>query len=566
MESLGRYQIREELGRGGMGVVYRAYDPTLDREVAIKSVRLEGVDEAQRAALEERLSREAKAAAKLQHPNIVAVYDFFRIEDRAYIVMEYIKGSMLDAMISAGNPPTDRIMRVLRQAANALDTAHKMGIVHRDIKPGNILVDESGTVKITDFGIARMTLDGATQTITTGMSTTAGTIGYMAPEQIRGEAVDGRADQFSLGIVAFQLFSGRMPFQADTWIALSYKIIHDPVPKIEGLAEGKQWAIEKALAKSPEDRFANCNEFVDALAMILAPPQAATAAASAASPTTKKVKGKRKWWVYAAIGVAIVGGLDMCDDDKQQRRRSRNKDREQSAVEYTPAPPDAPASPDEKKAEAAALDFVPIPAGTFQMGSDTDEDNQKPRHQVTISQSFEMAATETTERQWNHVMGKKGGKDEPKVDVSWNTVQEFIARLNKRDDGYIYRLPTEAEWEYAARGGAKPERPANVGDLAWYSDNSDDEAKPVRGKLPNAFGLYDMLGNVWEWTADWYEEGYYAKAPKKDPQGAKGGRIKIYRGGAYNTQGMTLSAAWRFGDEPDKGFDNVGFRVVRTKR
>ena len=201
----------------------RAYDPTLDREVAIKSVRLDGVDEAARANLEERLSREARAAAKLQHPNIVAVYDFFRVEDRAYIVMEYVKGSMLDAMIAGGNRQnTQGILKVLGQAASALDAAHAQGVVHRDIKPGNILIDESGNIKITDFGIARITSAGATETMSQGMGSTVGTLGYMAPEQIRGEAVDGRADQFSLGIVAYQLFTGEMPFQADTWIALSY--------------------------------------------------------------------------------------------------------------------------------------------------------------------------------------------------------------------------------------------------------------------------------------------------------------------------------------------------------
>jgi serine/threonine protein kinase len=156
METLGRYEIRGELGRGGMGVVYRAYDPTLDREVAIKSVRLDGVDEESRAHLEERLSREAKAAAKLQHPHIVAVYDFFRIDDRAYIVMEYVRGSMLDAMIVAGNRQNvASILKVLRQSASALDEAHKNGIVHRDIKPGNILVDESGNIN----DVARLRVD-----------------------------------------------------------------------------------------------------------------------------------------------------------------------------------------------------------------------------------------------------------------------------------------------------------------------------------------------------------------------------------------------------------------------
>ena len=253
-----------------MGVVYRAYDPALDREVAIKSVRLDGIDEAARAGLEERLSREARAAARLQHPNIVAVYDFFRVEDRAYIVMEFVRGSMLDAMILSGSHQnTTGIVKVLSQCAAALDAAHALGIVHRDIKPGNILIDESGNIKITDFGIARIISAGATETMSAGLGSTVGTLGYMAPEQIRGEAVDGRADQFSLGIVAYQLFTGKMPFEADTWIALSYKIIHDPPPQLtnqnNAVTPSMQMTLERAIAKAPADRFPSCSAFVDAL-------------------------------------------------------------------------------------------------------------------------------------------------------------------------------------------------------------------------------------------------------------------------------------------------------------
>lgn len=548
-EQLGRYELRGELGRGGMGVVYRAYDPTLDREVAIKSVRLEGIDEAARAALEERLSREARAAAKLQHPHIVAVYDFFRVEDRAYIVMEYVRGSMLDAVIAAGSRNPATVMKVLRQAAAALDAAHAAGIVHRDIKPGNILIGEDGNIKITDFGIARMTTPGATETMSQGLGSTVGTLGYMAPEQIRGEKVDGRADQFSLGIVAYQLFSGVMPFEADTWIALSYKIIHEPPPKLEGKVEGvtaaMERALEKAVAKQPGERFQSCAEFVEALGK-----------ASAGE------KAGRKTLLLAPAAVLVMVGMAWMFWKPAEVKQEPVAVAPAPTIEYAP----------EKKAPEVVkppewAEFAEIPAGRFYMGSDTDNEEQKPRHMVQLTRAFEMGRTEVSEKQWNVVMtGKEAGSDQPKVNVSWTEVQGFLAKLNARGDGYVYRLPSEAEWEYAARGGNATERPKNLDDLAWYAENSGGQRKAAGTRAANAFGLTDMLGNVMEWTNDWYAEDYYANSPAANPAGAKAGTLKIYRGGAFDTQGMMMSAAWRFAAEPGFKAENLGFRVVRVKK
>ncbi len=562
METLGRYEIRGELGRGGMGVVYLAYDPTLDRQVAIKSVRLDGVDEAARASLEERLSREAKAAAKLQHPNIVAVYDFFRVEDRAYIVMEYVKGSMLDAMIAAGNRDNAAgIVKVLEQAASALDAAHAQGIVHRDIKPGNILVAEGGTIKITDFGIARIMTAGATETMSQGLGSTVGTLGYMSPEQIRGEKVDGRADQFSLGIVAYQLFSGEMPFAADTWIALSYKLIHEPAPvlagKVKGVTPEIDRVLQKAVAKKPEDRFGSCGEFVKALMGL-----AGTGAKKGLSPAK----------TFALVGamVAILGSTSVLLMRNQAKPDIKN-DPVMAPIEYEVPPkvaevPVAAIVPEVPKVVEWA-EFVEIPAGRFFMGSDTDTDDQKPRHAVQITKAFEMGRTEVTEKHWNAVMtGKETGSDLPKVNVSWKETQGFLAKLNARNDGYRYRLPSEAEWEYAARGKGREDRPKNADDLAWYADNSNGGRQAAGTRVANSFGLYDMLGNLMEWTNDWFGEEYYASAPAANPGGPKEGTLKIYRGGAFDTQGMMLSAAWRFGAEPDFKGENLGFRVVRVKR
>ena len=576
MELLGRYEVRGELGRGGMGVVYRAYDPTLDREVAIKSVRLEGVNESERASLEERLSREARAAAQLRHPNIVAVYDFFRIEDRAYIVMEYVRGAMLEAMILAGErQDLVKIGNVLRQAALALDEAHAQGIVHRDVKPGNMLLDEIGNVKITDFGIARRMAAGATETMA-GPGTTVGTLGYMAPEQIRGEAVDGRADQFSLGVVAYQLYTGEMPFQADSWIALSYKIIHDQPtpastfnPKVSPIMQA---AIERATAKQPFERFPRCIDFVEALG-------STTVAAAGDSASVMK-----KAAILLPIALVAMATIFWFVGRARDRVNEGIDTPQPGAVAWTPPPaakqPEAQASlaapPTTAPTAASSLalvvdgwpmEFALIPAGQFNMGADTETHDQRPRHMVKISKAFQIGRTEVSDKHWNAVMtGKATGSNLPKAKVSWIEVQGFLAKLNAAKDGFRYRLPTEAEWEYAARAGSTEDRPRNLDDVAWVQQNSGQKPQEVATRIANAFGLYDMLGNVSEWTSDWLDAAYYAASPAVDPQGPKTGEMRMVRGGNYDSPAMIVSVAWRFADDPAAKLPEIGFRVVRVQQ
>ena len=572
MELLGRYEVRGELGRGGMGVVYRAYDPTLDREVAIKSVRLEGVNESERARGEERLSREARAAAQLRHRNIVAVYDFFRIEDRAYIVMEYVRGAMLEAMILAGErQDLARIGKVLRQAALALDEAHAQGMAHGCVKPGNMLLDELGNVKITDFGIARRMGSGGGET-QAGPGTMIRTLGYMAPEQIRGEAVDGRADQFSLGVVAYQMYTGEMPFQADSWIALSHKIIHDqPTPASTfnpKVSARMQAAIERMTAKQPLERFPRCIDFVEGLG-------STTEAGSVESMSLGK-----KAAILVPIALVVMGIVF----GMITRTGNRVTEGIDGPVAWTPPPA---AKQAETQASLAAppttaptvaislsfvvdgwpMEFALIPAGRFSMGSETEIQNQKPRHMVKISKAFQMGRTEVSEKQWNAVMtGKATGSNLPKATVSWNEVQEFLAKLNAAKDGFRYRLPTEAEWEYAARGGSQEDRPRHLEDMAWLQQNGGQRPHEVATRIANAFGLYDTLGNVSEWTSDWLDAGYYATSPGVDPEGPKTGTMRMVRGGNYDTEGVNISMSRRFAGDPVAKLPEIGFRVVRVQQ
>jgi formylglycine-generating enzyme required for sulfatase activity/predicted Ser/Thr protein kinase len=554
-----------------MGVVYRAFDPSLEREVAIKSVRLDGTTEAEIAQLEERLAREARAAAKLQHQNIVSVYDFFREGDRAYIVMEFIRGSSLDAMtLGDTRPALPRVQELIRQAAAALDYAHANGIVHRDIKPANLMLDQSGTLKITDFGIARQTHAGATQTMAQGPGiSTAGTLGYMAPEQIQGAPVTGQADQFSLAVVAYQLLTGKMPWEAENWIALSYQILNNPAPAAPPGAE----AITRALAKNPDERFASCGEFAAALGGAAIGMAGGSAGAGAAAPAASKARRRppRVAMIGAGLLLAIAVVVFRPKEVTQEPVKAPSASATVAPVAATDSPaaaveaPKEEAKPELPSVPALPIDFAAIPAGRFHMGSDAEADDQKPRRLVNISKPFELSTTEVTERQWNSVLGRSGGSNKPVTNVSYVQIQGFLAKLNQRQDGFVYRLPTEAEWEYAARGGSGPERPGNAADVAWYADNAPEAPQEVAKLAPNKFGLFDMLGNVHEWVADWAADDYSSLATQ-DPKGPAAGQARVFRGGSYTTQGMMLTPTWRFAAPPDHKSEELGFRLARHKK
>jgi len=267
MESIGRYQITKELGRGAMGVVYLAVDPTIGRNVAIKTIRLGEVsDEEERAKLRERLFREARSAGILSHPGIVTIYDMEEHNDVAFIAMEFVDGPTLDQLLSKREAlAPERLKSILRQTAAALDYAHAKGIVHRDIKPANIMIASDGAVKITDFGIAKVT----TSQQYTQTGTILGTPNYMSPEQVQGLAVTGRADQFSLAVIAFEMLTGDRPFTGEHLTTVVYKIVAEEPPPAQRLNPtlGPQIdaALRRGLAKKPEARYSSCIEFVNGL-------------------------------------------------------------------------------------------------------------------------------------------------------------------------------------------------------------------------------------------------------------------------------------------------------------
>lgn len=304
MQQIGRYQIVEELGRGAMGVVYRALDPTIGRTIAIKSIRLSDVsDNSERQRLRDRLIREAQSAGRLSHRNIVTIYDVLEQDGVAHVFMEFVNGPSLEKMM-AGYTLPDKValLHFIREIASGLDYAHRKGIVHRDIKPGNLMLhfDSSSAeriAKITDFGVAKFVSQQMTQA-----GVMMGTPNYMAPEQILGAEVSGKTDQFALAVVTYEILTGSKAFVADYLPTLFLRIVREEPAAAASLNSTLNEAIGdvllRALAKEPKDRFPSCVEFADALAE-----------ACAAHPD----------WVPAArdgAGMANTSGLPTSDSEE----------------------------------------------------------------------------------------------------------------------------------------------------------------------------------------------------------------------------------------------------------
>lgn len=260
ISQLGRYEVLGELGQGAMGIVYKAKDPLIDRVVAIKTINL-GLALDEKEEYEERFYQEAKAAGRLNHPNIVTIYDVGRSGDVAYIAMEFLQGRELrDIMNESGLLPVDQVLDIIAQVALGLAYAHEHGIVHRDVKPSNIMVIRDGHAKITDFGIARM----ASSSVRTQTGMVLGSPKYMSPEQVMGKAIDQRSDVFSLGVMLYEMLTGQTPFQGENVNAIMYQTLNAipaaPNTLNPAVPEMINFIIAKALAKGVDDRYQNAKD------------------------------------------------------------------------------------------------------------------------------------------------------------------------------------------------------------------------------------------------------------------------------------------------------------------
>ena len=647
---LGHYRIIALLGRGGMADVYRAEDERLGREVALKAVPPEFARDPERV---ERFEREVRAAARLTHPNIVTVYEFGQGAGQHFYTMALMPGGDLKARIRAhpdGMPPAEA-RAVAAAMARALDYAHRQGFVHRDVKPENILFGEDGVAQLTDFGIARAMSSGTRMTAT-GMS--IGSPHYMSPEQARGRAVDGRSDLYSLGVVLYEMLTGRVPFDAGDTFAVGLSHINDPVPELPPAQQDWQPVVDRLLAKSPDDRFGSAAELAKILASD-APPQAPAtrvmptgrdhgsparpqgpAPRLAALATTRR--GPLAALAGAALALAVVTigyvalqpapiptppsnptnpfevddrepersapelneELRQLEEARQQveeaRRQAeavlrqaeeaRRRAEEVSLQANRAAAADrslvetAPASRAGDSQEFDGMEFVWIPAGEFRMGSTSRlaDDDEQPVRPVRISQGLWLGKHEVTQSEWQREMGSNPshfdecGPTCPVEGVSWNDAQEFIGRLNARGGGNRYRLPTEAEWEYAARAGtttvywwgnAIGDNRANCEGCGSQWDN--ESTAPVGSFAANGWGLHDVHGNVWEWVEDCWHNSYQG-APGGGSAWTSGGncRRRVLRGGSWSNFPRYLRAAIRSRDVDGYRGNNGGFRVART--
>jgi len=261
---ISRYEIKSELGRGGMATVYHAYDPNFERDVAIKVLPQAMLHDPQ---FRVRFEREAKMIALLEHPAIVPVYDFGEQDGQPYIVMRYMAGRSLADQLKQGPMSMADTARIISRLAPALDAAHARGIIHRDLKPGNVLFDQYGNSFLSDFGIARLTQQGAATLTGTAI---VGTPAYMSPEQVRGDKeIDGRSDIYALGILVYQTLTGKQPYRGDTMAKVMMMHVLDPVPNVlderSDLPPGVVRVMEKALAKDPDERYSTSEEFAEAL-------------------------------------------------------------------------------------------------------------------------------------------------------------------------------------------------------------------------------------------------------------------------------------------------------------
>ena len=671
---LGHYRILALLGRGGMAEVYRAVDERLDREVALKVLPPEFAWDPERV---ERFEREVKAAARLSHPNIVTVHEFGQGEGQHFYTMAMMPGGDLKARIRAHpeGMAADEARRVLATVSLALDYAHRRGFVHRDVKPENILFDEEGRPQLTDFGIARAMAEGTL----TAAGMVIGSPHYMSPEQAQGLRVDGRSDLYSLGVVLYEMLTGRLPFEAANTLAVAYAHVNHPVPELPRELSEWQPVLDRLLAKSPEERYGSAGELAQVLGAEELPRASATRVAplrreaEPASPSgrsgTRLVQPPqpRRNMVSALAGallaVAVVGiGYLVLRDRSGRQPPPRNGGGSSREVRPAPVrpvpslpvrpssaenpperirygsltldlhPPDARVTlPDvspryrpgmrlpegdhrvivrrdgygrstrtitisgdtrvrialEKAGPTAGetrvfdgIEFVWIPPGDFRMGSTSRhaDPDEKPVTRVRITRGFWLGKYEVTQRQWAAVMGsnpshfKNCGGDCPVEEVSWNDVQEFIRKLNGRSGGRRYRLPTEAEWEYAARAGTRTDTYAGditkprgsdpvLNRIAWYGENSRGRTHPVGRKSPNAYGLHDMLGNVWEWVGDWH--GDYRGGTVTDPVGPKSGSIRVLRGGSWGGGAGYCRSAVRGRGSPGGRIFYLGFRLLR---
>jgi len=566
-KTIGRVRIDKYLARGGMAEVYLGSHLSLDRQVAVKVLHSYIEED---PGLLARFQREAKVVAALRHPNIVQIFDFDATEGHPYIVMEYLKGPTLSTYLRGLHDrgeriPPHQVARLLKALTAALDYAHGQGVIHRDIKPGNIMLhgpaDEirldqplTGDVEavITDFGLVR--IEHAASQTASGM--VSGTPSYMAPEQARGDKTDHRTDIYSLGVVLYEMLAGRVPFEADSTMSVMYMQINEPPPPVPGVSPAVQAVINRALAKNPNDRFQTCREMAldfflalgmnaEAETIIESLPEDSPRRTVIAAP---KPEAETKVGTPAAkrtplwIGIGIVSVILLAIVFIGLRVLSNKSASPANAPEtQVSTEPSVNSTPTETNGLPNTNDMVEVPAGSYEVGIATpvDEFHNAPT-QLNLN-AFWIDKYQVTNSKYQQYLSATGvqppevwpgnNPNQPVRGVTWDQAVAYCAWSNKR-------LPKEAEWEAAGRGsGSNPLQYPWGNDYNQASKLPFDDTYEVGTQSFNVspFGVFDLVGNVWEWVDAPYtnvQEGFH-----------------ILRGGRYgNAQDLAYRVTALFND------------------
>lgn len=577
----GKYIIKQVLGLGGFGITYLAENTMLNGKVAIKEFFFREYCERDESTsyvtiptsgnrqlverFKQKFVKEARTIFRLNHPNIVRILDIFEENGTAYYVMDYIEGESLAEMVKRrGSIPEAEAIGYIREVAKALTYIHGKSINHLDIKPANIMKrKDNGQILVIDFGVAKQydaeTSEGTTTT-PVGISH-----GYSPAEQYLRNGVQTfspQSDVYSLAATLYKLLTGDTPPEAmnvldaglPTQSLVAKGISPTVVTAIEAAMQSRQKHTktidvfvsnlgEVADAKNPKKD----NHFIDR------PFGGGTESPFIDNNNSKTVLKKKVFWASVFSVVVILICLIFYFLTISKNRFSDVIDNNVLTV------------------NGVSYRMVPVKGDTFQMGATSQQENpdddEIPVHAVTLS-DYSIGETEVTQGLWMAVMGsnpsKYKGEDLPVENVSWEDCQSFIERLNILT-GAQYRLPTEAEWEYAARGGNMSRNTQYSGssivdDVAWYGNNCK-ETCPVKTKIPNELGIYDMCGNVWEWCQDW--SGKYSSNSEINPKGPVSGSHRMTRGGSWCDSARYCRSANRNGIDPLSCSSNLGFRLAR---